>query len=264
MKTKHFSKWLTQISLVTFKSTGPVDKVLARNEEGKIRPILRILACGGNMETLKQSIQLDKRLKVRKSLSIVDEPESNSAKKRRIAISEKQDVNLKKKKINQATKDIYSREDGAFVNYVKARQKGQVEQSNAGTSRRIDENNLDGLGEYELVLEETLPVIDADDLDPIYTSSPIIPEEDNSAIPLNDDQNKNPNDAENGSTENGSNENDSTSNDSTSNNQPFDQLFSNLWPDTNNSNVDQENPTVTNDTKNNGEEFEIRPVVNNK
>ncbi|CAG5084438.1 Protein of unknown function [Cotesia congregata] len=281
------------------QSIGPVDKVSARNEEGKIRPILRILVCGDDMETLKQSIQIDKRLKVRKSLSIVDEPESNGAKKRRIAISEKQDVNLKKKKINQATKDVYSREDGAFVNYVKprsianktvdkrivehsdnedddgeennnadersnssqnedegsrilenlqnlrARQEEQVEQSIAGTSRRIDENNLDGLGEYELLLEETLPVIDADDLDPIYTSSPIIPEEDNSAIPLNDDQNKNPNNAENGSTENGSNENDSTSNDSTSNNQPFDQLFSNLWPDTNNSNVEQENPTVT-------------------
>ncbi|XP_044584106.1 uncharacterized protein LOC123264731 [Cotesia glomerata] len=287
------------------------------------------------METLKQSIQLDKKLKVRKSLSIVDGPESNGAKKRRITISEKQDVNLKKKKINQATKDVFSREDGAFVNYVKprsisnktvdkriiehsdnedgdgednhdadersnstqnvdegsrilenlenlrARQEGQADQSNAGTSRRIDENNLDGHGEYEL-LEITLPVVDAD-LDTIYASSPIIPEEeeeeDNSAISLNDDQNEDPNDAENGLTENGS----------TSNNQPFDQLFSNLWPETNNSNVDQENPTVTvsitqlkqcfkefgkhfmgnmlqiqKDTKNNEEEFEIPPVVNNK
>ncbi|XP_074101328.1 uncharacterized protein LOC141528932 [Cotesia typhae] len=295
------------------RSTGPVDKLSARNEDGKIRPILRILACGDDMETLKQSIQLNKRLKVRKSLSIVDGPEGNGAKKRRIEISEKQDVNLKKKKINQATKDVCSREDGAFMNYVKprsianktvdkrivkysdnedgdgeenhdadersnssqnedessrilenlqnlrARQEGQAEQSNAGTSHRIDESNLDGLDEYDLLLETTLPVIDADDLDPIYASSPIIPEEDNSAIPLNDDQNKNPNDAENGS-----NEHDSTSNNSTSNNQLFDQIFSNLWPETNNSNVDQENPTVTKDTKNNGEEFEIPPVVNNK
>lgn len=172
---------------------------------------------------------------------------------------------------------------------LRARQEGQAEQSNAGTSHRIDESNLDGLDEYDLLLETTLPVIDADDLDPIYASSPIIPEEDNSAIPLNDDQNRNPNDAENGSTENGSNEHDSTSNDSTSNNQLVDQLFSNLWPETDNSNVDQENPTVTvsmtalkqcfkefgkhlmgnmlqiqKDTKNNGEEFEIPPVVNNK
>lgn len=48
------------------------------------------------METLKQSIQLNKRLKVRKSLSIVDGPEGNGAKKRQIEISEKQNVNLKR------------------------------------------------------------------------------------------------------------------------------------------------------------------------
>lgn len=29
------------------QSTGPVDKLSARNEDGKIRPIFRILVCGG-------------------------------------------------------------------------------------------------------------------------------------------------------------------------------------------------------------------------
>ncbi|CAG5093235.1 Similar to hmu: Halomucin (Haloquadratum walsbyi (strain DSM 16790 / HBSQ001)) [Cotesia congregata] len=158
------------------EATGIVETFFAY-ENGRVKQIKKIIKCSDNMAELQKSMETGKRLKVKKNLSFATEPESAAAKKKRLAQEEKQKANSKKKprsnNIITSAKDKNNNKNSNETNKHTGVAILEDDSQNTETGSDNDAEDFENNSNYQILFDDTLPVLEGSDLfEPNYSSTP--------------------------------------------------------------------------------------------